>query len=492
MAKKPESKTETKTNLLEDVLTRGRFINGSEENRKVAVATVQEYVNQLLDEGMEVSSNVSSMISEQIKKIDELLTDQLNEIMHHEEFQKLEAAWRGLHHFVMNTETSTTLKIRVLNATKTEVQKDLEKAVEFDQSHLFKMIYEEEYGTFGGTPYGMLIGDFEYGRHPQDIAQLSLLSNIAAASHAPFIAGVSPSLLDMDDFTQLPNPRDLAKIFESSEMIKWRSFRESEDSRYVGLAMPHILLRLPYGPDTKPVEEFNFAEHVDGKQHKEYLWGNAAYALGLRVTNAFAKYSWCAAIRGVEGGGLVENLPIHTYTTDDGDIVAKIPTEVAITDRREKELNDLGLIPLCYEKNTDRSAFFGAHTANKPKEYYSDDATANAYLSAQLQYIFAASRFAHYIKAMVRDKIGSFASTEEISNYLNSWIVNYVVLNQVTDFEIKARKPLNQARVDVTADPARPGRYKAVVYLKPHFQLDELTTSIRLVANLPPPLAEAA
>ena len=246
----------------------------------------------------------------------------------------------------MNTETSTTLKIRGLNATKTDIQKDLEKAVEFDQSHLFKMIYEEEYGTFGGTPYGMLLGDYEYGRHPEDISQLTLLSNIAAASHAPFIAGASPHLLDMDDFSQLPNPRDLAKIFESTEMIKWRSFRDSEDSRYVALVLPHVLLRLPYGPDTKPVEEFEFVEHMNGEDHSNYLWGNAAYALGERATEAFAKYSWCAAIRGVEGGGLVENLPIYNFTTDDGDRVAKVPTEVAITDRREKELNDLGLIPL--------------------------------------------------------------------------------------------------------------------------------------------------
>lgn len=477
----------TQLSPLDQIIVDGKMFR-SEEQRSIAIQMIREFVNQILEDETLISASVMNMVNTQIAKIDELISAQLNEIMHHDDFQTIEAAWRGLHHFVMNTETGESLKLRVLNATKVEVSKDLEKAIEFDQSHLFKLVYEDEYGTFGGTPYSLLIGDYFFGRSAPDVQLLMNLSNVAAAAHAPFIAGTAPEMFDLDSFTDLPNPRDLKKIFESTELIKWRSFRETEDARYTALVLPHILLRTPYGPE-KPIEEFNFIEKTDGKDHKKYLWGNAVYALGERITEAFAKYKWCAAIRGVEGGGLVENLPIHTFKTDDGDIVAKCPTEIAITDRREKEISDLGFISLCYEKNTDRSAFFGSSTTNKAKEYFEDDATANAFLSAQLPYILAASRFAHYIKVIVRDKIGAFTSQDELSDFLNSWISNYVLLSKNAHFSVKASTPLSGARVDVTADPARPGRYRAIVYLKPHFQLDEVNVSLRLVANLPPPAA---
>jgi len=470
--------------VLDQILAGGKMVR-QQDQKVLAEKMVGEFARQILDQEMVVGTNTVTMIENQITRIDELLTAQVNEILHHEDFQKLEATWRGLHYLVFNTETSTRLKIRVLNATKKDVADDLKKAIEFDQSSLFKMIYEEEFGTFGGTPYGMLVGDYSYGKHPQDIAELQLISSVAAAAHAPFIAGTNPDLLNLDSFTELPNPRDLAKIFESSEFIKWRSFRETEDSRFITLTMPHILLRLPYGPDTDPVEEFNFKEAVSGKDHSKYLWGNASWALSERITNCFAKYGWVSAFRGVEGGGLVENLPVHTFNTDEGDIAVKCPTEIAITDRREKELSDLGLIALCYQKNSDQSAFFGGSTTNSPKVYDKDDATANAFLSAQLPYIFSACRFAHYLKSIVRDKIGAFTSRDELSAFLNRWIDNYVLSDPAATFEAKARYPLQEARVDVTDNPAKPGSYRAIAYVKPHFQLEEVNTSIRLVADLP-------
>ena len=472
--------------LLDRIIQEGGMVK-DESQVPYARDLIGEFVGQILEEGMVVSADTAAMINEQVAKIDELLTKQLNEILHQPEFQGLEASWRGLHYFVMNTETSTMLKLRLLNVTKKELLNDLEKAVEFDQSHLFKKVYEEEYGTFGGHPYSMLVGDFEFGRHPQDMSLLEKLSGVAAAAHAPFIAAASPKLFDMGGFTELGVPRDLAKIFESAELIKWRSFRDSEDSRYVTLALPHILMRLPYGANTIPVEGVNFEEDVDGRDHSRYLWGNAAYALATRITTAFAKYKWCAAIRGVEGGGLVEGLPTHTFTTDEGDIALKCPTEIAITDRREKELNDLGFITLVHCKGTDYAAFFGGQTTQKPKVYDTDSANANARISAVLPYILAASRFAHYIKAIMRDKIGSFMTAGNVSAYLNRWIGNYVLGQDDAGQNIKAQYPLREARVDVSEIPGKPGCYNAVVFLRPHFQLEELTASIRLVAELPPP-----
>jgi type VI secretion system protein ImpC len=472
--------------LLDKIISQGRMAK-DESQKPYARDLIGEYVTQILDQKMTVSNDTVAGINDRIAQIDELISSQLNAIMHDPDYQRLEASWRGLHYLVMNSETGVMMKLRLLNATKKELLDDVEKATEFDQSTLFKQIYEQEYGTFGGYPYSCLVGDYEFGRHPQDIAILQKISNIAAAAHAPFIAAASPKLFDWDSFTEMGVPRDLAKGFETLELIKWRSFRESEDSRYVALTLPHILLRLPYGPDTVPVEGFNYVEDVDGRDHKKYLWGNAAYALAQRITNAFALYKWCAAIRGVEGGGLVEGLPTHTFKTDEGDIALKCPTEIAITDRREKELNDLGFIALCHCKGADYAAFFGGQTTNKPKLYNTNSANANARISSMLPYILAASRFAHYIKSIMRDKIGSFMTRENVANYLNTWISQYVLLNDDAPQEVKAKFPLREARVDVTDVAGKPGCYKAVVFLKPHFQLDELTVSIRLVAELPQP-----
>ncbi|HEX6730466.1 MAG TPA: type VI secretion system contractile sheath large subunit, partial [Pyrinomonadaceae bacterium] len=429
---------------------------------------------------------MDSAINARIAEIDRLVSAQLNEIMHAEEFQKLEGSWRGLNHLVMNSETGTMLKIRVLNVSKKDLLKDLERAAEFDQSALFKKVYEEEFGTFGGHPYGGLIGDYEFSNHPQDMALVEKISQVAAAANAPFIGAASPQLFGWDNYQDLTEVRDLAKIFDRTEFAKWRSFRESEDSRYVGLTLPRTLARLPYGKDTVPTESFNFQEDVTGKDHHKYLWSNAAYAFGTRLTEAFALYQWCAAIRGVEGGGLVQGLPTHTFQTDEGDVALKCPTEISITDRREKEFSDLGFIPLVHCKNTDYAAFFGAQSCQKAKKYDLDAANANARLSTQLQYIMAVSRFAHYIKAMMRDKIGSFMSSTECEGFLNQWIMQYVVANDDVGPEMKASHPLKEARIEVSEIPGKPGAYKAVAFLRPHFQLDELTVSLRLVAELPP------
>jgi type VI secretion system protein ImpC len=480
------AQVQQEASLLDQIIDEGKMAL-QDNQRDMAKDLITEFVGQIMEGVMTVSKDTETMINARISQIDKLLSDQLNEIMHHPDFQKLEASWRGMHYLVHQSETGEHLKIRVLNASKKDLLKDLEKAAEFDQSQLFKKIYESEFGTFGGSAYGALIGDYEISNHPQDLAFLEKMSQVAAAAHAPFVSAASPQLFGFDSFTQLSEPRDLAKIFQRTEFAKWRSFRESEDSRYVALAMPHILMRLPYGMANVPVEAFNFEERVDGTDHGKYLWGNAAYALGARLTDAFAKYHWCAAIRGVEGGGLVQGLPVHTFKTDEGDVALKCPTEIAITDRREKELADLGLVPLVHCKNTDYAAFFSTQTVNKAKVFDTDAANANARLSSQLQYILAVSRFAHYLKSIMRDKIGSFMTRKNAEDFLNRWINAYTLGDDEAGQEMKAKYPLREARVDVSEIPGKPGAYRAVVFLRPHYQLDELTVSLRLVANLPPP-----
>jgi len=478
--------TQEEVGLLDQIISETR-IGRDEEQREQSRQQIATLVEEVMQGTMTVSKDIEAMINARIADIDALLSRQLNEIMHHPDFQKLEGSWRGLHYLVQQSETSTMLKLRVLNVSKRDLLRDLERAVEFDQSALFKKVYEEEYGTFGGAPISAMIGDYEFSRHPQDMSLLEQVSHVAAAAHAPFLAAASPLMFNLDSYTELGLPRDMAKIFDMVEYAKWKSFRESEDSRYVGLALPRVLTRLPYGPDTVPVEGFNFKEDVDGTDHSKYLWSNAAYTLGTRLTDAFAKYGWTVAIRGVEGGGLVEGLPTHTFATDEGDVALKCPTEIAITDRREKELADLGFIPLMHCKGRDYAAFFATQSCQKAKKYDTDAANANARLSTQLQYILATSRFAHYLKVIMRDKIGSFMTRADCEYYLNRWISNYVVDPTNVGQAEKARRPLSEARVDVREIPGKPGAYRAIAFLKPHFQLDELTVSLRLVADLPPP-----
>jgi type VI secretion system protein ImpC len=472
--------------LLDQIVEEGRM--GKDESaRERGKDLVKEFITQVLDGSMTVTKDAETMINQRIAQIDHLLSIQVNEILHHESFQKLEASWRGLKYMLDQSETNDKLKIKVLNVSKRELLKDLQRAPEFDQSALFKKVYEEEFGVFGGAPFAALIGDYQFGKHPEDIELLERISQTAAGAHAPFLSAASPEFFNLESYSTLDAPRDLSKVFDSTEYAKWKSFRQSEDSRYVGLTAPRMLLRLPYGKNTKTIDAFQYEEDVDGTDHNKYLWGNSAYALGTRLTNAFALYGWCAAIRGVEGGGLVEGLPVHNFYTDEGDLAMKCPTEVQITDRREKEMADQGFIPLVHSKNNDFAAFFSVQSCQKAKMYDKDAANANARLSTQLPYIFAVSRFAHYLKAMMRDKLGSFMSRENCERFLNQWIQHYVTPDDTASAAAKASHPLREARIDVAEVPGKPGVYRATAFLRPHFQLDELSVGLRLVADLPAP-----
>jgi type VI secretion system protein ImpC len=482
-----EAQAGAATSLLDEIVEKSKVAKSESEHAR-AKDLIGELVNQVLDGTVVVSDNLAATIDARIAELDSLLSAQLSQVMHAPEFQRMEATWRGLNYLVKESNTGQTIKIKAFHATKREIVRDFKAAAEFDQSALFKKVYEEEFGTFGGAPFGTLIGDFELTRQPEDMYFIEQMSHVAAASHAPFITSASPELLGLESFADLGKPRDLAKIFDTVEYAKWKSFRDAEDSRYVGLTLPRVLGRLPYNPkDGLIAETFNFVEDVDGTDHSKYLWCNAAWAFAARLTAAFDDFGWCAAIRGVEGGGLVEDLPTHTFKTDDGEIALKCPTEIAITDRREKELSDLGFIPLVHCKNSDYAAFFAAQSVQKPKKYNTDSANANAVLSAQLQYIFSVSRVAHYLKAMMRDKIGSFASAQNVETFLNRWISQYVLLDDNATQEQKAQFPLREASIQVAEIPGKPGSYRSVAFLRPHFQLDELSISLRLVADLPKP-----
>jgi type VI secretion system protein ImpC len=476
--------TKEAPNLLDQVIAATRPQSDKEAER--AKTYFRQFLDQAVQPGQVVSKDVESNIKYWIAQIDKKLSSQLNEIMHDPDFQRLEATWCGLKYLVDQSETGDTLKIRVLNVSKRDLFKDLERAAEFDQSALFKKVYEEEYGQLGGEPYGMLVGDYEFGRNAEDISLLKMISGVAAAAHAPFVSAANPKLFGFERFTELPAPRDLAKIFQSVEYAAWKSFRESEDSRFTALTMPHVLGRLPYGEKFKRVDAFNFEEFVDGKDHDKYLWMNAAWAYAARITDAVSKYGWMARTRGVEGGGKVEGLPVHTFPTDDGDVAMKCPTEIAISDRREFELSNLGFLPLLHSKNRDFAVFMGAQSCQKPKQYFDPAANANAELSAKFNYIMCVSRFAHYLKVMARDKIGSFMEVKDCERWLNDWINHYVIANpEDAGEEAKARSPLSDARVEVREVKGKPGWYEAVAWLRPHFQLETLTTSMRLVAEVP-------
>ena len=460
----------------------------SERAKEEVETAVRTLAEQVLSRADVVSDDVSQTIKAYIAEIDRKLSEQLNQVMHSAEFQQLEGAWRGLHYLVNNTETDTQLKLRVLNISKKDLGKVLKryKGTAWDQSPVFKKIYEEEYGQLGGEPYGCLVGDYQFDHSPPDVELLRGIAQVSAASHAPFIAGAAPTLMGMESWNELSNPRDLAKIFSTPDYAAWRSLRESDDSRYLGLAMPRTLARLPYGAKTDPVEEFDFEEDTAGADSSKYTWQNAAYAMAVNINRSFKEYGWCSRIRGVESGGAVQNLPTHTFPTDDGGVDMKCPTEIAITDRRSAELDRMGLMPLVHRKNSDMAAFISAQSLNKPEEFDDPDATANAALAARLPYMFACSRFAHYLKCIVRDKIGSFSSRDQIQSWLQNWILNYVDGDPANSSEdAKARKPLAAAEVVVEEVEGAPGYYSSKFYLKPHYQLEGLTVSLRLVSRLP-------
>jgi type VI secretion system protein ImpC len=476
----------TEVSLLDQIVAQGRFGKDTLAQER-GKDMVKEFINQVLEGKMTLSRDAEATIGARVAEIDRLVSLQLNEVLHNPAFQKLEATWTGIRHLVLQSETSDMLKIKLLNVPKRDLLRDLQRALEFDQSAFFKKVYEEEFGVFGGAPFGALVGDYEFGRSGEDIELLEKVSQVASAAHAPFLSAASPEMINLTEYGQLTGIRDVSKVFDSTEYARWKGFRATDDSRYVALTLPHVLMREPYGKDTKQIDEFAFEEGVDGRDHSKYLWGNAAYSLAARLTNSFARYGWCAAIRGVEGGGLVESLATHNFRTDEGDVALKCPTEVSITDRREKELADQGFVPLVHCKGTDYAAFFSVQTANKPKVYDKAEANANARLSAQLPYMLAMSRFAHYLKAMMRDKLGSTMSRSQAELFLNQWIANYVIADDNASASAKAERPLREARIEVMEVPGKPGALRAVAFMRPHFQLDELTVSLRLVADLPQP-----
>ena len=459
------------------------------DQAKAAVENaVRTLAEQALKDSTAVSDDVLKTIQSLIASIDKKLTDQINQILHHADFQKLEGAWRGLHHLVTHTETDEMLKIRVMNISKNDLGKTLKKykGTAWDQSPMFKKLYEEEYGQFGGAPYGCLVGDFHFDQTAPDVELLAQMAQISAACHAPFITGASPNLMQMDSWQELANPRDLTKIFSTPEYAAWRSLRDSEDSRYLGLTMPRFLSRLPYGAKTNPVEGFDFEEDTEGQAHSKFTWANSAYAMATNINQSFKAFGWCSRIRGIESGGAVEGLPVHSFPTDDGGVDMKCPTEIAISDRREAELAKSGLMPLIYKKNSDFAAFIGAQSLQKPAEYEDPDATANANLAARLPYLFATCRFAHYLKCIVRDKVGSFKEKDDMQKWLNSWILQYVDGDPANSSEAtKSRKPLAAAEVVVEEVEGNPGYYTSKFFLRPHYQLEGLTVSLRLVSKLP-------
>jgi type VI secretion system protein ImpC len=490
-----EAKTEQEGQVEESLgidefseLLNKEFKPKSDRARAQVEAAVETLAHQVLSDEDLILDDAINSINAIIAEIDLKMTEQINHILHNEEFQQLESAWRGLHYLVNNTETDEMLKIRFMPISKKELGKTIKKfkGTAWDQSPLFKKVYEEEYGQLGGEPYGCLVGDYSFSHSAPDVEILQGMAQIAAAAHAPFIAGADPAVMQMDSWQELTNPRDLTKIFSTPEYAAWRSLRESDDSRYLGLAMPRFLARLPYGAKDDPVEEFDFEEDTEGATSDKFVWANSAYAMAVNVNAAFKEYGWCSRIRGVESGGAVEGLPVHSFPSDDGGVDMKCPTEIAISDRREAELAKTGFMPLIHRKNTDMAAFIGAQSLQQPAEYEDPDATANAALAARLPYLFASCRFAHYLKCIVRDKVGSFKERADMERWLNKWILQYVDGDPANSSEsTKARKPLAAAEVRVQEVEGSPGYYRSQFYLRPHYQLEGLTVSLRLVSRLP-------
>ncbi|PXA98385.1 type VI secretion system contractile sheath large subunit [Nostoc sp. 3335mG] len=481
--------SEATTAELDDfsALLKQSFKPRSERAETEIESAVGTLVRQALADASVVKDDVLDTIDEMIARLDEKLSLQVNEIIHAPEFQTLEGAWLGLKYLTDKSETDSTLKIKVMNISKKELFQASRtyNDAKWDQSPLFKKIYEAEFGQLGGQPYGALVGDYYFGPGPTDIAVLQFLSRIAAASHAVYFSGADSTLLDMDSWNQLMNPRDLSLVFDRPDYAPWRSLRDSVDSRYLGLCMPRVLARLPYGAKGLPVEGFAFEEETDGHDGKKFTWMNAAYAMAANVNRAFKEYGWTVRIRGMNAGGVVEGLPTHTFATDDGSIDHKCPTEIAISDRREAELSKSGLLPLIHRKNTDVAAFLGGQSVYQPKAFIKPEDTAADNLAARIPYMFAVSRFAHYLKCIVRDWIGDTMEQEQLQRKLQTWIYQYVEGDpaNATD-RAKAERPLADAKVEVLPDEENPGHYKARFWLRPHYQLEGMDIGMSLVSKI--------
>ncbi|MHC4398299.1 MAG: type VI secretion system contractile sheath large subunit [Planctomycetota bacterium] len=439
---------------------------------------------------------VAERLSRDVAQLDALIARQVNAILHHRRFQKLEASWRGLEYLVGQVDETENIKVRVLNVSWKEITRDVERAIEFDQSQLFRKIYNEEFDMPGGEPFSVLIGDYEIRPRPSkdhpvdDIGVLSAISHVAAAAFAPFVAGAHPSMFELDQFSDLERPLDLNKTHQQLDYLKWRAFRETEDARFVGLTLPRVLFRKPYADDGSRTDGFLFRENVAGRDRSKYLWGNASYAFGAVLARAFAQSGWLADIRGmdrgIDGGGLVPGLPVHCFSTDREGVAPKSSTDVAVTDFLEQELSELGFISLCHCQDTEVSAFYTNHSVQKPKQYDELAATTNARMSAMLQYMLCVSRFSHYLKVLARDKVGSFTEPADCERYLYDWIQDYVTADAEASPETKAKFPLREAKVQVRQHPDKPGDYLCVAHLWPHFELDELTASVRVTTELAP------
>lgn len=481
---KQDAKSDGYNTILEQIFQEGRLVRDAHQADS-ARSMMQGFISEATKAGVQVDGSAKRAIAERIAALDKLISAQVNQVLHDSKFQKLEASWRNLNKLITDNDLSSSMKVRVFNCNRKEMERDFARAPGFDQSHFFKCVYEREYGTLGGAPYSFLIGDMEFGRSPQDVKFLRDVSAVAAMAHAPFITSAAPSLMDLDSYQDLDRPISLDKIFDSSEMAAWNSLRDNMDSRYLVMTVPRTMVRLPWGPDTVPVDEMDFVEDVDGQEHDKYLWGPSAWSVGSLIMKSFAEYGWPSAIRGTESGGKISDLPTHSFPSLSGTRITKCPTETAVTDRREKELSDQGIISLCHASNTDYAVIFSGSTVNRPQKYVSDEANANARLSANLPYVLACSRFAHYLKAIMRDKVGGFTSKESIERFLNDWIAQYVTSDDTASHATKARYPLREAKIEVKEIPGRPGSYTAITYLRPHFQLEELSASLRMVAELP-------
>ena len=437
------------------------------------------------------SKNLTKTVEKAVTALDEKISVQLSEILHQPNFQKLEGSWMGLNKLVKNSELGPQLKIRMIDITKQELLDQFEDAPAIDRSHLFNIVYHKEFGTAGGQPFGVLLGDYTFDHSEESVALLRYLGSVAASAHAPFIAAASPHVFEFERFQTLSEGKPVASGFDAPAYASWNAFRENDDARYVVLTLPKTLARLPYGVDSKPVKAFDYEEFQpsdNGNQRPtseaDFTWSNAAYDLGLLINNAFSAYGWCTAIRGLENGGKVENLPNYTYVSEAGDRVQQCPCEVNLTDEREKELSDLGFLPLVHYKNANFAVFLGGQTLYKPKLYTDPDATANAAISGRLPYVMASSRIAHYLKVMGRDQIGSAMEPNDVQQYLSTWISQYTNANAVGN-DARAKTPLSEAKITVEAQAGRPGCYSAVAYLRPWLHMEELTTSLRMVASIP-------
>jgi type VI secretion system ImpC/EvpB family protein len=460
-----------------------------------AVPTRQEVIRQL---------------SRELAELERILERQVNAILHCPELQQLEASWRGLWFLTNQVHDSQDIaeqdgpqpeiQVRVLNVSKRALYRDMSDALEFDQSQIFKKVYEDGFGTAGGNPIGVLIGDYQFTNHVEDIEMLTGLSQVAAASFAPLITAASPELLGLEkDFRELERPIRLSEIFSQVDYLKWRAFRDSDESCFVGLTLPRVLMRIPYGDDGSRRDGFRFREEAEARDRSRYLWGNASYAFGSVLARAFCFSRWFAEIRGFERqtpeeitelgprGGLVAGLPVHSFCTDRSGVVPKSSVEVALSEYQEKELTNLGFIPLCHCKDTEYSVFYSNASAQKPKKFADEEATANANISAMLQYVLCASRFAHYLKVLSRNKIGAYANAPDLQRHLNNWIQKYVTDDEKADPKIKSRHPLRKAQVEVRETPSKPGSFGLVMHLLPHYQLDGLTATLKLVMKMGPP-----